>query len=252
MLPKRLTAHRFVIHQARNRAEKAAIAGARKAYAAGWAVLKDALAKVPEHPLAKAAGDPSDEHVLNEVKAAMQKQLEAMTANMAGHFIAGENAWFRTQGVTWDALKLQELTESYQRAFAPIGGFKGIADTAVAPIQGILRDYYADPAVSMSDLTDQLQTYFSPYKAEQVGITETTRMAAVNADLVAARVGAENWEWDSSNDGLVCDECAALDGQTFALADNEDPPPAHPGCRCDKAILIEDDEEPDMPDVGDD
>lgn len=246
-LPRRLTAHRFLIRRARSRAESAYTDGARKAYDAGWAILERALKRVPAHVIAKAAGDPADPEVLAQVRAAMEAQLGIGAENAAEHFIAGENAWFGGQGIEWTALEVHELKSAYQKSFADIGGFKGISETATEPIQGILTSYYADPQLSLSDLTAQLQTYFSPYKANQVGVTETTRMAAVNADLVAARVGAERWEWDSAEDSHVCDECDALDGQVFDMDSDQESPPIHVGDRCDKAILIEDTAAEDTP-----
>ena len=205
---------------------------------------------MPAHELAKVAGDPADDHVLAQVRAAMQRELEVGAADAAEHLITGENAWFADQGLTWTALQKKELLAAYQQSFADVGGFKDIADSATAPIQGILTDYYADPQMGLPTLTDALSGYFSGYKAVQVGITETTRMSASNADLVAQRVDAENWEWDSSNDAIVCSLCAALDGQSFALSSDQDSPPEHVGCRCSKAILIEDAPEDDTPDVA--
>jgi len=64
---------------------------------------------------------------------------------------------------------------------------------------------------------------------------------------VAQRVGADRWEWDSSEDDIVCSECVGLDTQTFSMDDAQESPPVHPGCRCSKAILIEDDEPAEAP-----
>ena len=240
-LPARLTVHRFTIVRARKRAESAMTTAAKAAYADGWTILKRALEQVPPHAMAKALGDPADPGVTAQVVAAMTKQFAVGAEAAAGALTDGESEWFSSQGLEWTAIERQELLDAYQTAFAPIGGFSGIAQSAVEPIQGILADYYTDPQAGLPDLAAQLRTYFSPFKAQQVGITETTRMGAVNANLVADRVGATHAEWDSSEDDLVCEECVALDGQTFDIGGEQEPPPAHPGCRGSWAILIEDD-----------
>jgi hypothetical protein len=239
VLPARLTTHRFLIRRARTRAEAAYVAGAKAAYGDGWSILKTALQRVPPHEMTKAAGDPADPGVIAQVIAAMERQLAVGAGKAADALSEGENSWFADQGIEWSALEKDELLRAYQDAFAPIGGFKGIAQTAVEPIQGILTDYYADPGAGLPDLADALSGYFAPYKAQQVGITETTRMGAVNAEIVADRVDAERAEWDSSEDAFVCSVCAGLDGQAFDLNGQQDPPPAHTGCRCSWAILIE-------------
>lgn len=246
-LPKRLTVHRFVVRRAHNRARAAYVAGAKQAYASGWSVLKEALKHVPVHELAKAAGDPGDDHVIAQVKSVMTQQLESAAGDAAAHLVAGEAEWFATQKLAWTPVAKADLVAAYRQSFDAIGGFKGIADSATEPIQGILADYYTDPGAGLPDLTNALSGYFAGWKAEQVGITETTRMGAANADLVAQRVGADRWEWDSSEDDIVCSECVGLDTQTFSMDDAQESPPVHPGCRCSKAILIEDDEPAEAP-----
>jgi SPP1 gp7 family putative phage head morphogenesis protein len=242
-LPPRLTVHRFVVHRARARAETAFVAGATSAYREAWSIIVNATKHLPTHDLAKAAGDPADPRILQEIRALIVRQLNLAAANAADALIAGENTWFEVNGIAWDPLQKQELLERYQQTFArdvPSGGFSNIADTAVEPIQHIVSDYYTDPGMGLPDLTSQLKPYFSGWKARQIGITETTRMASANADLVATRVGADTWEWDSANDSHVCPICAGLDGQHFAMTDQQQAPPsAHVGCRCSKTILVE-------------
>ena len=240
-LPKRLTVHRFVVRRAHNRARAAYVAGAKKAYRAGWAVLREALEHVPAHELAKAAADPGDDHVIAQVKSVMTQQLENAAGEAAAHLVDGEAEWFAVQKIEWTPVAKADLLAAYRQSFDAIGGFKGIADSATEPIQGILADYYTDPGAGLPDLTNALSGYFAGWRAETVGITETTRMGAANADLVAQRVGATSWEFDGSNDALECSLCLDLDGQTFDVTDDEHTPPIHVGCRCSKAILIEDD-----------
>ena len=247
-LPQRLTTHRFLVNRAHNRAEAAYFAGAKAAYAAGWDILKTALQRMPVHDVAKAAGDPADDAVLASVRAAMIAQLTIGATKASAALAAGENEWFKSNGfdaAQFTPIEDDELMRAYQAAFAHIGGFKGIADSATEPIQQIIRDYYADPNLAMPDLVNSLQTYFSPYKAQQVAATEVTRMSSCNAQILASRVGAQRWEWDSANDAIVCSACADLDGQKFDFDGDEEPPPdgSHVGCRCRQTVLVVDDDE---------
>ena len=67
-----------------------------------------------------------------------------------------------------------------------------------------------------------------PGRADIIATTETNR-AYNEATLDSySSSGIDNWTW-TAYDG-ACDECEALDNQQFTLDD--DPPPAHPDCRC--------------------
>ena len=67
-----------------------------------------------------------------------------------------------------------------------------------------------------------------PLRADVIAITETNR-AYNEATLDSyASGGIDGWTW-VAYDG-ACDECSELDGNQFTLDD--DPPPAHPDCRC--------------------
>ena len=73
-------------------------------------------------------------------------------------------------------------------------------------------------------------------RAEVVARTEIIRAHAEGQldaleDLGVTEVGVEV-EWLTAGDGLVCPECAALEGQTFDLDDARGMLPLHPNCRC--------------------
>ena len=204
-------------------AERVYCRGARRAYRRAWAVL---LQRLPELQEVKKAT--IDEGLLDDVGAELVSGLDEAGLGAAG-VISAE------QGATTYA--------RYKQMFEPIGGFKGISDTMAAGIISTVEEWYRDPEQDMGDLSAALQNWFAPWRADMVGITETTRMGAAATAVQADALGAQTKIWATSEDDVVCEECADLDGQSFDVGDPEGDPPLHPGCRCGSSIVLPGDEE---------
>ena len=207
------------------KAERAYCRAARKAYRAAWGHLRTRLPELQE--LKKAAIDPN---LLSDLQEELVSGMEAGAEAAAG---------------VLDAEGAADLIARYQQMFQPIGGFKGIADTATAGILSTIDEWYRDPETDMGDLSAALSKWFAPWRAEMVGITETTRMGTAATMLAGERLGAEKKVWNTSADDVVCSECLGLDGQEFDIGDPDGDPPAHPGCRCGSALRLPGDEEMD-------
>ena len=83
-------------------------------------------------------------------------------------------------------------------------------------------------------MTYELQKDFSQdYSAvKRVVTTELTHIYAVSAQEQFKEAGFEEWEWSTSEDGKVCEDCASMNGKRFPINDTSHLPPEHPNCRC--------------------
>lgn len=90
---------------------------------------------------------------------------------------------------------------------------------------------------------------FGPTRAENIGVTETTRLFGLGAQASYRAQGFNGWEWMSVNDPWVDAVCAGL------AADSEAHPfpmdklfvPAHPRCRCFPSPVVIDVPKPAAP-----
>lgn len=77
----------------------------------------------------------------------------------------------------------------------------------------------------------QIETLFSPERAQRIAITETTKVFGAGAMAQYAAQGVSGWEWSTCNDAWVCPECAGMEGQDFSVSDDAFSP-LHTNCRC--------------------
>ena len=121
---------------------------------------------------------------------------------------------------------------------------QGLNATSRATVESALAEYISTPGLTIEDFADMIAPTFGPVRAEMIAVTETT-MAYYEGGAIAARKitqdsGIEMVEiWNTSNDELVCDICyprnltARYPGPQGDYEYGwEDPPPAHPRCRC--------------------
>lgn len=71
-------------------------------------------------------------------------------------------------------------------------------------------------------------------RTQMIARTEIIRTSnlGTQAVLEANKDVLKGWEWKASNDDRTCPICGALDGKQFEFKDRQNPPPAHPQCRC--------------------
>lgn len=79
-------------------------------------------------------------------------------------------------------------------------------------------------------MTYELQKDFSVTfsQAKKIATTELTHIYSISAQEQFKEAGFEQWEWSTSEDGKVCEECSAMDGKRFPILDTVHLPPAHP------------------------
>lgn len=84
------------------------------------------------------------------------------------------------------------------------------------------------------DMTDEVDV--SRARAEMVARTEIIRVHAEGQLIAFEQLGVEELgvdvEFSDASDDKVCEECSALDGETFSIEEAHGVIPVHPSCRC--------------------
>lgn len=96
--------------------------------------------------------------------------------------------------------------------------------------------------IDRAGLTERVGRLYSPAKAEQIAVTETTRAANEGQKPVIDELSSQGVTmrgvWQTGRDELVCPICAPLDGKRSETTgsnvrfDGMGLPPAHVNCRC--------------------
>jgi len=123
----------------------------------------------------------------------------------------------------------------YTRTFSDL---KGITDVMDAQISRVLAEGIANGqgpmqiAREMANRVDKIGIT----RARVIARTETIKAhadATLNAYTEAGIEGVEvEAEFTTAGDSSVCDECSALEGRTFSIAESRGIIPVHPNCRC--------------------
>lgn len=134
-------------------------------------------------------------------------------------------------GIDWNIINERASQWAREYSFELV---KGVTDNTRAAIAQQVEGFYRDQR-TMGDLEASLAKLFGPVRAEMIAITEVTR-ASVQGELAYARelqsLGLEVVHiWRTSNDDIMCAFCGPLNGKKQGK-DWNDPPPAHPRCRC--------------------
>lgn len=136
-------------------------------------------------------------------------------------------------GVDWGLVNQAAINWASAYSFELIKRIVAVSRKAVADA---LTAYYQG-GMTIGDLEAMLVPVFGPVRAEMIAVTEITR-ASVEGELALVRqIEAENEhikmiaEWQTNVDERVCLVCGPRNGKK--KGDGwEDPPPAHPRCRC--------------------
>jgi SPP1 gp7 family putative phage head morphogenesis protein len=92
----------------------------------------------------------------------------------------------------------------------------------------------------LDTLIEAIQSHdFNPIRAEMIAVTESTRLSSATMMENMSQLGYNDWIWYTANDEIVCEICQDNHGQKFTLDD--DPPPAHPRCRCSVGVSLGED-----------
>lgn len=115
---------------------------------------------------------------------------------------------------------------------------EGVTDTTRANVRQAVANWI-ETGGELSDLVKALEPTFGKARARLIASTEVTRAYAEANDRLWQGSGLiEKWEWRTARDDLVCPICGPLHGERFELGKGHEMP-AHPGCRCWKAPVVE-------------
>lgn len=109
---------------------------------------------------------------------------------------------------------------------------KGLTDTSRAFLRDAISEWISS-GEPLAELVDNLAPMFGANRANLIAATEVTRAFAQSNRIVwQASDAVTGMRFNTAADDHICAECGPLDGQVFALDDDENAPPLHPGCRC--------------------
>jgi hypothetical protein len=140
-------------------------------------------------------------------------------------------------GVEWDLINNRAADWARQSTLNLV---RGLTDNSKQIIQSGLDDFY-NQRLTLGALEERLARTFGPVRAESIAITETTRAAAQGelayADELRKQGAVLVAVWETENDETVCPICSPLNGKDQGDGWN-DPPPAHPRCRCNQRFRV--------------
>jgi len=110
---------------------------------------------------------------------------------------------------------------------------RGINETTRTQTQKALEEWIRS-GESLDVLEARLGPVFSPQRAHNIAVTETTRAyASANGEAWAASGVVEEFDVMTAEDIKVCEICEGkADNNPYQLGDDEGEMPFHTGCRC--------------------
>lgn len=91
---------------------------------------------------------------------------------------------------------------------------------------------WVESGESLDALKAELSPWFGETRAANIASTEVTRSFSSANRIAYSAAGIETFTFQTANDETVCPICGENDGESFALDDDDNTPPLHPGCRC--------------------
>lgn len=140
--------------------------------------------------------------------------------------------------VSWDVFnqKAIDFLRNYR-----IGPLARINENTRRRTIGIIEDWIKS-GERLDLLEQKLQPVFGPVRANNVAVTEVTRIYAEGNKLAWKATGMVGGNrWNTATDEKVCPVCGPLDGVEVGINDGFTPsgpgegptaPPLHPRCRC--------------------
>ena len=92
-----------------------------------------------------------------------------------------------------------------------------------------------EEGLTIREIRERLQSYYSPVRAEMIAVTETTRAVVEGERAYVDQLERESGRrmvpiWMTANDDRVCPICGPRNEKP--ILNSTDFPPAHPRCRC--------------------
>ncbi len=163
-----------------------------------------------------------------------QKIREAIEPVLAGVFLQSATGLITDleMGAEWSVVHEWAITWANNYMFDLISD---ITDTSRQMLRNAIEKFFRDD-LSMSEIRNLLTPIFGPIRAEKIAVTEITRAASEGELTIVNFIELETGmrlvtTWQTAKDEKVCIVCGERDGKVMGI-DWQDPPPAHPWCRC--------------------
>ena len=143
--------------------------------------------------------------------------------------------------------QLETAQRKYEETIVAAGLLLGVAGLSVAAGGKATREQQLRAALARDEARDRIDNTFSPQKAVNIGVTETTKAATTGETDTVKRYEQQTGQrvtktWITEADGRVCPICRPLHGRSLSdvPAQYRDGPPAHGNCRCYLNFNVED------------
>ena len=135
------------------------------------------------------------------------------------------------KGVVVRSLKDGRNLQDTQKLIKPMIGLRTDQSNAALNVYEKALDSGLSEAEAIEDMADYSRRALAD-RAELIAQTESAM--ASSAGLLAAyeENDIQEAQWAADLGPGCCDECTALDGQSFSIEDADGMLPAHPGCEC--------------------
>jgi SPP1 gp7 family putative phage head morphogenesis protein len=182
------------------------------------------------------------------VKVGDEAFLDALAHNLfqEGYVLAADKAIagiFVDEGELEDFKQLAPPTEAIDRlleaeskAFAT-NWWNGLDQVTRERLRGAIRSN-VQQGLSFTELTKSIEPLFGETRALRIASTETTRLFAKGAMLSYQQAGVKMVQWRTAQDPWTCSRCRPLEGQSWRIGENEEPP-LHVSCRCHIFPMLE-------------
>ena len=166
----------------------------------------------------------------------IQRELEIIAGHSAEHHVGQPAMMMIDLEDVFDDIREWVRSHSFDL-------ITGINSRTLRRVRQAIEQFQTTEGMTRRELEEMLEPSFGPNRASMIAVTETTTAyyEGGRASIEKARQsGVEVVEvWNTNNDGLVCEICgprhrtARYGGPQGEYKYGwEDPPPAHPRCRC--------------------
>ncbi len=118
-------------------------------------------------------------------------------------------------------------------------------NTTRRALQNAISAWLVQPERNVDDLLKELAPQMNRARATAITRTEGTAVFRQGVGVVGGVVGMTELEWYTMRDEIVCPICQpmqskrrAINGQYESSLPVQQPPPAHPNCRCGELMVI--------------
>ncbi len=166
------------------------------------------------------------------MRAYVATHSESLAKSLA-YYIGGKEQFLKQSFMQPE--KLSKIQLIYTRAYNELEGFTKVMDTQISRILANGLANGKGPASIAREIAEKVSN-MTKTRALTIARTEIIYAHAEGqldtfTDLGIKEVNAEV-EWSTAGDGIVCEECASMEGKVYKVSEAHGLIPLHPNCRC--------------------